>query len=244
MQGSPKKIPTGIKAFLWICFFLIGLPTRLLAESPFSITRIELYFDNRRAEITVDRNTPNLKAFALIQFAGSGLLQGQWQVDGRPIGFLSQQVFSSQSVTLQTPSSPSLPTFDPGTHRVQFLITSPVPTIPPPTALYFVTATEKRPKRIFLFEPANQSKQKYQATKFWWKPYKNTAVYRIELYDEARDSKPIYSAMTRETTFILDEKNLAKIFDQKSLYYWKVIGLDQNGSIIRTSEVWSFSFKP
>jgi hypothetical protein len=232
------------KRFLWFGLLSLLLPTRLLlAASLFSVDRIELFFENRRAEITVDRNTPALKAFAVIRFTGSGLLQGQWQVDGRPLGFVSQQVFSGQTVALQSPEIPSLPTFDPGTHRVQLVLTNPAPAIPLPTALYFVTVSERYKKRLVLLEPENQSRQRYLAIKFKWKPVKNTAVYLIEFYDHPRDSKPIYSAMTRETTFVLNDPNLTKIFNLKSAYFWKVQGLDQNSSVIRTSEVWGFSFK-
>ena len=213
------------------------------ATTPFTIDRIELYFENHRAETTVVRNSPNLKAFALIRVTGSGLLQGQWQVDGRPIGFVSQQAFSGQTITLQTPANPPLPTFDPGTHRLQFVPSSPAPVIPLPTALYFVSVSEVSKKRVALLEPENKSRQRYQAITFKWEPINNTSVYLIEFYDQPRGTKPIYSAMTREATFILDELCIEKICGIKGVYYWRVKGFDGKSAVVGESELWSFQFK-
>jgi hypothetical protein len=50
------------------------------AYANFSIGRIELYFENRRREITVRTGTPNLKVFADVAYNGSGLLRAVWEV--------------------------------------------------------------------------------------------------------------------------------------------------------------------
>lgn len=244
MTRRHKQILAIGMVFLFIGMAALFIQTNILpAESIFSINRIELFFENRRAEITVDRNTPNLKAMALIHFTGTGLLQGQWQVDGRPIGFVSQQVFSDQTVTLQTPATPPIPTFDPGTHRLQFVPASPAPLIPLPTALYFVTAGEMRPVKMALLAPRNRSLKKYRPLTFKWGPLNNSAVYLIEFYNRSKESNPIYSAYTKDPQFFLDELCIGKICGLRGTYYWRVKGFDAQSAVVGESEVWSFQFK-
>lgn len=50
------------------------------AYANFSIGRVELYFENRRREITVRTGTPSLKIFADVAYNGSGLLRAVWEV--------------------------------------------------------------------------------------------------------------------------------------------------------------------
>ncbi|MBI4255390.1 MAG: hypothetical protein HY616_09980 [Candidatus Rokubacteria bacterium] len=50
------------------------------AYAAFSIGRVELYFENRRREITVRTGTPNLKVLADVAYNGSGLLRAVWEV--------------------------------------------------------------------------------------------------------------------------------------------------------------------
>ncbi|RQW84852.1 MAG: hypothetical protein EHM79_13100, partial [Geobacter sp.] len=94
------------------------------AAAAFGIKRIELYFDNRRAEITIPKHFPNLKAFVDIRYTGSGVLEGYWEVDGRVISRVHQMLTFGSSVTLRTPEIPAMPTFDPGSHIVRFVITN------------------------------------------------------------------------------------------------------------------------
>lgn len=82
-----------------------------------SIKRIELYFENRRADTTVMKDYPNLKAFADITFIGSGLFQGYWQVDSRILSYVNQHLTFGGSVTIQTPKIPPLPTKEMGFAR-------------------------------------------------------------------------------------------------------------------------------
>ncbi len=95
------------------------------ATAEFMITRLQLYFENGRAEITVKRNQPGLKAYAEIRYVGSGLLQGYWEVDGRILSHVNRHLVYGRSLTLESPEIPSLPTFTTGTHIVRFLITNP-----------------------------------------------------------------------------------------------------------------------
>lgn len=214
------------------------------AGAEFDIKRIEVYFDNRRAETTVERNYPNLKAYADIRFVGSGLLQGFWEVDGRILSRVDQHLTFGRSVTLQTPEIPPLPTFDTGTHIVRFVITNPVTEIPLPSILYFVTPTEfeGKPVGIKLILPENDSLFGYSPVRFEWEKLNKTTLFLIQYFDNL-DSNPIFSAYTREAFYFLPEFILKRIFSPGKRYYWKVTGFDAENNIIGEGTVWSFSFK-
>lgn len=213
------------------------------AGAEFNIKRIELYFENKRAEITVERNYP-LKANADIRFVGSGLLQGFWEVDGRILSRVDQHLTFGRSVTLQTPEIPSLPTFDTGTHIVRFVITNPVTEIPLASILYFVTPTEfkGRPIGIHLISPENDSMLEYSPLKFQWGKINKTTLFLIQYFDNL-NKNPIFSAYTREAFYFLPEFALKNIFSTGQKYYWKVMGFDSENNIIGESTVWNFSFK-
>lgn len=214
------------------------------AGADFDIKRIELYFENRRAETTVERNYPDLKAFADIRFVGSGLLQGYWEVDGRILSYVNQHLTFGRSVTLQTPEIPPLPTFDTGTHIVRFVITAPVTEIPLPSILYFVTPAEfkAKPVSIRLIAPKNESVIEYLPVKFEWEKINKTALFLIQFFDDL-NSNPIFSAYAKDAFYSLPELVLKSIFSPGQKYYWKVKGFDAENNIIGESTVWNFSFK-
>ncbi len=139
-----------------------------VAGADFDIRRIELYFGNRRGEITVDQFYPDLQAYADVRFVGTGLLQGFWEVDGTMLNTVSQHLTFGGSVTLKTPEIPTLSTFEPGTHIVRFVITNPVTELTLPSILYYVTPTEARgkPIGIKLSGPDNNSEIEYLPVKF------------------------------------------------------------------------------
>ncbi len=213
------------------------------AAAEFDIKRIELYFENRRAEITVPKNYKGLKAFADIKFTGSGLLRGYWEVDGRILSHVNQHITYGKTVTFQTPDIPALPTFETGTHIVRFVITNPSVEIPLPSAIYFVRSEEvKEFLKISLLSPQNNSEFDYASQKFIWENLDGTMIYLVQFF-ENRDSKPIFSAYTKETYYNLPDFIVKKIFQQGKTYYWRVIGFDEKNNSVGESDLWKFSFR-
>lgn len=213
------------------------------AGADFGVRRIELYFENRRAEITVERNYPNLRAYADIKFVGSGLFQGYWEVDGRVLSHATQHFTFGKSVTLQSPLIPPLPTFDTGTHIVRFVITNPAVEIPLPEILYFVTPDEhKKTIGIRLITPENDSAPAYSSLRFEWERLSKTTLFLIQYFDKP-DSMPVFSAYTRDASYMLPEPVLKTIFSPGQKYYWQVKGFDAENNVIAESQVRCFSFK-
>ncbi|MEW6374316.1 MAG: hypothetical protein AB1502_00810, partial [Thermodesulfobacteriota bacterium] len=213
------------------------------ATAEFSITRLQLYFENHRAEITVKRNQPALKAYADIRFVGSGLLRGYWEVDGRILSHVITHLVYGRSITLESPEIPPLPTFITGTHIVRFIITNPIHTVTPPEAIYFVTAEEFRERLpIRLVYPKDKSEMDYSPITFKWEERERKSVYLVEFLEEG-DEKPIFSAYAKALEYTLPEPVLKGIFTPGKKYSWRVKGFDADNNIVGESALFQFTFK-
>lgn len=213
------------------------------ADADFRVNRMDLYFENRRAEITVQRNTPNLKAFVDIRYTGSGLLEGDWRVDNRTIQHVSQHVIYGRSITLSSPEIPSLPTFNEGSHVVQFVITKPETGLSVPSIVYFVETKEaKRVEPVRLVSPADRAVQDYAPMKFEWEKLGKPFQYLIGFYEKA-DGGVIFSALTKDGSYTLPDTVLKKTFAKGRPYYWKVVAFEEENAVAGESKMQSFSFK-
>jgi hypothetical protein len=212
------------------------------AGAAFEIRRIDLYFENRRPEITISRNYPNLRAYADIRFVGSGLLQGFWEVDGRIISRVDRHLLYGSSVTLETPEIPPLPTFDPGYHSVKFIITNPKVGIELKPILYFVTAEEAKgkPVAIALYSPENEEIIAYGPSTFTWEKPEKTAFFTIQFFDNLK-AELVFSAFTKEASYTLPESIVLNSLSPGRKYSWKVTGFNDASDVIAESELWSFT---
>lgn len=214
------------------------------AASDFNINRINLYFDNKRAETTVARNFPKLKAYADIRFVGSGFFQGHWEVDGRIISTVNQHLTYGRSITLQTPDIPSLPTIDPGSHIVRFVITNPQIEMPLPSIVYFVTPKESRemPVSIKLLSPNDKSEISFAPVKLEWEKPNDSSLFLLSFY-YSTDGKPVFSAFVKEGSYMLTDAVLKSYFSSGKEYCWKVKGFDTNINFSGQSLMRSFTFE-
>ena len=215
------------------------------AGSDLRITRLQLYFENGRAEITVKKNQPDLKAYADIRYTGSGLLTAYWEVDGRLIENVNQHLVYGQgrTVTIVSPDIPPLPTFEPGTHTVRFIITDPAQSLPVPVAIYFVTAEQFR--RVFpirLLSPSDQAEVDYEPVTFSWEGRDKTSTYLIE-FMEGKKEKPIFSAFAKKTEYTLPASVLKSLFASNRTYQWRVKGFDAENNVAGASSTFRFTFK-
>jgi hypothetical protein len=221
----------------------IELGVTTAAGSQFTITRIRLYFENNRPEITVKRDQPSVNAHAEISFIGSGLLQGYWEVDGRIISNINRNFIYGESVILTTPPEAPLPTFDEGSHIVRFVITNPQVGLSLPEALYFVSEEEwQKIKTIKLIAPADGSTLDYAPVDFSWDGGGLASAYLIEFSEEGI-KKPVFSAYAKKRDYLLPEAALKSAFSPDKKYLWRVKGLDVSGIEIDESRSFSFSFK-
>lgn len=223
------RISFAAMLFMFMTVLMLGAMFQeqdLSAAAPaFSINRIALYFDNRRPDITVQRNAP-VRVFADIKYTGSGLLQGYWEVDGRILSHVTQHLISGNTITLQAPATPLIPTFDPGTHVVKFVITNPLKTVPMPAIVYFVAPSDYAGRSIVIktISPKDKSVIEYAPVPFAWEGFQTEASYSIQFYDNPKAEKPVFSLCVLGSSFTLSGDALKMIFMPDRKYYWKIKG--------------------
>lgn len=213
------------------------------AGADFGIKRLRLYFDNGRPEITVNKGRPP-KIHAELSFAGSGLLQGFWEVDGRMLAPVNEHLSYGGSVVLDSPAVSPLPTFDPGGHRVRFVVTDPPLNTSPPEAIYYVAddGAESRNTGIKPIWPGDNAVLEYVPTAFRWIDAGRSAVYLLEVFEEG-DKRRVFSAQVKAPEYRLPEFVLKQLFVPGGRYLWKVTGSDHSGNSTGESPLRSFSFE-
>jgi hypothetical protein len=246
IEGKTKnRISLALLIFITLSVFRAMSQEQELsaAAQVFSINRIALYFENRRPDITVQRNEP-VKVFADIKYTGSGLLQGHWEVDGRILSHVNQHLISGNTLTLQAPATPLIPTFDPGTHVVKFVITNPVKTVPMPAILYFVAPSDYAGKSIVIktLSPKDKSVIEYAPVLFAWEGFQKDASYSIQFYDNPKAEKPVFSLCVLGSSYTLSGDALKMIFVPDRKYYWKIKGCSADNDY-GESQLGEFTFK-
>ncbi|MHB8880727.1 MAG: hypothetical protein ACYC69_04345 [Thermodesulfovibrionales bacterium] len=208
------------------------------AGHDFRVTHLRIYFNNNRPEITV-RRTESLAAFVEVGFAGSGLLQGHWEVDGRQISTVSQHVVRGTSIVVETPGKPAVPTFDPGTHHLRLVLTNP-PGVPAPEATYFVTAEELG--HVRLVHPVNKAQTAYAPTTFTWESIEGAAFYRCEFYKK-EGGRTIAAADVKKPEYKLPAEILRRSFAPGRDYYWRVKAFAADRKLVGESPVYTFTYE-
>ena len=159
-----------------------------------------LSFDNGAPLRLLSRREP-LSAQAEINFTGTGLLQGEWEVAGPPstssepfYRTLSQvrQYFAAGAS--QVLKSPALPTDSAGLYYVRFRITDPVPGFEIPVIRYFAgeagSGKGLPPRSLAVFEPA-PSALLASDTAFVWEATGRACLPARTIFDAAiRDAQP------------------------------------------------------
>jgi hypothetical protein len=236
-----KFIIISICVFVALSVFIVK-PLYILAAPSLMIKRIELYFQNNLPEITVDKDYQKLKAYAKVTFAYSGLLEGFWEVDGRIVSRVSQHLTTGNVALLETPDAMQLPTFDPGTHVVKFVVTSPSGKMPVPSMLYFVSAqgVQRSQASLKAITPSEGASLKYEPAVFAWEKLTNNTIYIVQFYKEPA-SAPLFSASTMNVSYKLPSAIFRKTFKPGMKYYWKVKG--SSGKEEAESPLREFRFK-
>ncbi|MFQ5559884.1 MAG: S8 family serine peptidase [Nitrospinota bacterium] len=209
----------------------------------FQVHRMELYMENGRSAITVNRNRQGLQAWAKIKHAGSGLLQGYWEVDGKVFRYVTLHVVFGKEVIIKSPKAPSLPTLDPGLHRVRLVLTSPQVNVSFPVVLYYVTIREEEKKlSIALISPDDTMELEEPIGRFIWTKADPASLYHIQ-FMESEQETPIFSAYVKNQKYTLPQPVLSRLFKPGHTYRWKVTGYNNRQVKIAESRFFLFTFK-
>lgn len=206
-----------------------------------TLERVELSFANNRPEIVVRRDEAGLKARARLRHAGSGLLRASWEVDGRILAPpVTRHVLLGERVELE---SPTLPTFEPGTHTVRLVVASPAPAVPLPAIIYLVRPGDAplRDVAILLTSPADGETLPFGPTVFRWEGSGGALVFLVQFYAEGED-RPIFSAWSRQGEYLPPELLFRGHFLAGRRYRWQVSAFNAEENVAGTSAAAAFSF--
>jgi hypothetical protein len=211
--------------------------TRAITVIDLKIQRLDIYLPNRLPKMSVKQYQRDLKAFVDIRYTGAGLLQGQWEIDGRLLSKVNKQLYQGgQKITIQTPLAPALPTHAVGTHRLRFVVTRPELGFDFPQAVYFVE-TDAGPfdLAIRLTGPPDNMTTVCAPIALRWHTAGKAYVYLVEMI-AGEDKDPTLSAYAKETSYTLREDLCRSLLSSGRSYRWRVKGLSQEGQIIGESD--------
>ena len=210
--------------------------TRAIKVVNLNIQRLDIFLNNHLPKMTVKQYQRDVMAFAQIRYTGAGLLQGQWEIDGRVFAKVHKQLYQgAQKVIIQTPLAPPLPTYAVGTHRIRFVITRPAPAFEFPLAIYFVEAEpEQFNIPIRLVEPANNKTTTCTPFTLRWEATGKAYVYLVE-FIAADGIDPTFSAYAKEPAYTLREDLCKSLRSAGRAYHWRVKALSQEGQVIGES---------
>ncbi len=164
------------------------------AATGFSLSGMSLSFDNG-AVVRLLGQKEKLYAQADVNFTGTGLLQGVWEVADpastagepiyRPLLSVRQYLVGSDKQILR---SPNLPTDSSGLYLVRLRITDPVPGFDQPVLRYFVSSG--KPGEVLPIMPIGLVTPPHLTllapdTVFAWEATRGARAYQIELYARA-----------------------------------------------------------
>lgn len=217
------------------------------AAADLMITRMQLYFQNRQPVITIKRNDSSLRTYAEINYVGSGLLQGYWEVDGNFLSNVNQTITYGTAIRIESPAPPILPTFTSGTHRIRLVITKPSQNIPFPEIRYYVTSEEprlveaKKLTPLSLLFPHNKGVIGYAPVTFLWATRETgVAAYFLAFYLKDEE-KLLFSAYTKNPSYSLPETILKTFFSPGKTYAWQVKGFDTFNNVAAESTLFTFT---
>jgi hypothetical protein len=194
---------------------------------------MRLYFDNRRAQKTVDQKTPGLQAFADLSIVGSGYLQAYWEVDGRVLTpRINRYVHSGKKVTLASPSqNPASPPFwgEPTRCGWSSFPRTTIWTCRGPCTTVTAVPGEDPDTDPADKPPAAVSLWNGPPLPFAWIEEPSLTTYLIEFVEEGQED-PVFSAYVKQGAYTLPQPVLNHYFSPRRTYQWRVRGFDADNN--------------
>ncbi len=222
---------------------------RTSAAGQLRITGLRVYFpQNNRPQIMVQRNERGLTGAIDIDYNGSGMLKGYWQVDNRRLQHIQKNLFYGKVLTLKTPEIPPLPTYSEGAHRLRFVITEPKfssgDNFKFPEAFYYVEGGRAAVvTAIEAVSPADRERIDAASALFSWSPVTGSISSLIEFFVKG-EKVPIFSAYSRGNSYILPPVVIKQRFsDTSRSYQWQVKSFNKAEEINGESGLQEFSVK-
>ncbi|HDP95459.1 MAG TPA: PKD domain-containing protein [Candidatus Aminicenantes bacterium] len=203
----------------------------------------EIRLDNGKYYKVVPRKSRALYAVLRMKMRGTGIVSGQWIVDGQPYEFFNELAIQGELKEIRTRELPGLPVLDPGLHTITLELTRPNQlNVVFPVLKYFVLPYENL---VELATPLNEfvAKEK-EIPEFSWLRAPGASRYEVafssNLYAILYNTpdQPWHDAGT-EPSFT-PTPPIWNQLRRNRWSYWKVRALDSAGQVVAESDVREF----
>ena len=157
-------------------------------------------------------------------------------------GNVSRRINFKQKLTLSTTPVPGAPVFEPGLHRVRFVVVSSGLAFIPQTVTYFVSGSVLGELAVVSLKKPKDGATLSRDGTFKWHKLSNARMYILTFY-EKEGEPPVFTAMAEKGVYKLAEEILAGFFKLGQSYLWIVTGVDEEGNILGESEERKFTVK-
>lgn len=226
------------------------------AAGVLSVRRVQMEYDDSRITAVIAPGS-EIRAHAVVSYAGTGLLEYSWEVASPP-STLGQPVFvpilsrkqyllAGDQVVLRTPR---LPTDQDGDYLLRLRLHKPAVDFELPVLRYAVNRsaqarTSNRVSALQVSRPAPDSVLGLK-TLFAWQPVAMAKAYQLEIYDRpVRDGVlpsvsqplPVTGVLVPAAKTQLSIGNMSRThLLSGSTYYWRVVAISDKGQVIARSD--------
>lgn len=228
------------------------------AGATFGITDYKLRFDTDSVSSVFGQGESH-KARAYINVTSTGTIRGAWELAtpsstaGTPV-YRTLKIIQRQLTgsAVNVIDSPALPTRAPGIYLLRFRFVDPLLPGAIPTIQYAVNRVGLATEKLVLQQPQNATELTEQ-TRFSWQALSDAAAYRLEFIAPPQSPQesdrevytPVAGIMLKPSvTQLRLNRNVYKKLQPGRVYWWRVLGLDDRGTIISQSVWRSVSTKP
>ena len=213
-------------------------------SGPLTLSRVSLHFDDRSLVRTLRPNEPAV-AIAEINYSGSGVLNGLWEVASPPTTLGEPVFIPLSSMTLNLAgggltevTSPPLPAAMAGRYYVRFRVRSPIVPFEGLVLPYAVAAGAETAAPSTVTGAAQHATLRAD-TRFGWRPAAGAVAYRLEFYDanSSDDDRPPISGEWlpgAKVDAALTALALSHLQPGQS-YRWRIIALDDSSQVVGRS---------
>ncbi len=226
------------------------------AAGVLSIRRVQMEYDDSRITAVVAPGS-EIRAHAVVSYAGTGLLEYSWEVASPP-STLGQPVFvpvlsrkqyllAGDQVVLR---SPRLPTDQDGDYLLRLRLHKPGADFELPVLRYAVNRsaqahTGSRVLALQLSRPAPDSVLGLK-TQFAWQAVSAASAYQLEIYDRpvrdrtlpsVRQPLPVTGVLVPAAKTQLSIGNMSRThLLSGNTYYWRVVAISDKGQVVARSD--------
>ncbi len=203
----------------------------------------EIRLDNGKYYKVVPRKTRSLYAVLRMKMRGTGIVSGQWIVDGHPYEFFNELAVQGELKEIRTRELPGLPVLDPGIHTITLTLTRPEQmNVDFPVLKYFVLPYENA---VELQSPQNEFVAKEdEIPEFSWLNARGASQYEIafsgNLYSILYNTPYQQWHDTGTESRFTPSPQIWNQLRRNRWSYWKVRALDSGGQIVAESDVREF----